>query len=130
MESNESVKQAIINSLTTIASDRLDTDVSDEITFANDDNGDLVITVCGLTKNEGGHIVANVKEYEFAAEVTVTFTVHGTVKATSDIEADDYVEEALASIDVSRVDYNSEMPLEESGWGYSVDADVRNVQEV
>lgn len=130
MESNESVKQAIINSLTTIASDRLDTDVSDEITFANDENGDLVITVCGLTKNEGGHIVANVKEYEFAAEVTVTFTVHGTVKATSDIEADEKAEEILASIDVSDVEFDSDEPLEENGWGYAVDADVRNVREV
>ena len=129
MESNESVKQSIINSLTAIASDRLDVDVSDEIAFGNDENGDLVITVCGLTKNEGGHVVANVKEYEFAAEVTVTFTVHGTVKATSDIEAEEYAAEALANLDVSYVAMDTDTPLEESGWGYTVDVGVTNIRE-
>jgi len=80
--------------LARLLSESLDVDFV-EVDFSEDIDGDLVITLQGVTFEDGSSkFVANEREFEVEAEVTVP--VRFTVKANSEEAASDLAEQILS----------------------------------
>ncbi len=72
----------------------------------NDDEGDLTVTLQGLTLDNALAIVRRERDYLWTGVITVTVAVSGTVTASNEDEANDLAESALrdASIDSIEVE--------------------------
>ena len=106
-----------------------DLDLTD-VLIDDDDDETLTIRIDGYRIDDAGRIVLAEREYEWTGEVTVTFTVHGTVTATSEDEADEKAERVAASVAISGVDFDGDEPLETNGWDYDTSVDVQRVEQV
>lgn len=78
-----------------------------------DDDGECVVVVLqGVTLNDDGDIVPNVREYEYEATITLVVNVSGTVEARDEDEAHDLARYAADELDLrvspSGVDGNVE----------------------
>ncbi len=105
-----------------------DLPLTDGVEFGVDDDGDLFVTLPGLTL-EDGDIVQREREYLWTGVITVSVEVSGTVKASSEDDARDLAEDALrnASIESVEVDgYHGDVYYE----GHDIeDYDLRDVDE-
>jgi hypothetical protein len=99
----KTARQALVDTITAWSA-QYDLPLED-VAYDVDDDNNLAITLQGLTL-KGGDIVPNQREYLWTGTITVSVAVSGTVKASSEDEANDLAESALrdASIDSIEVD--------------------------
>ena len=80
-----------------------DLPLTDRVEFGIDDEGNLFVTLPGLTL-EDGDIVQREREYLWTGVITVSVSVSGTVKASSEDDAHDLAEDALRNASIESVD--------------------------
>jgi hypothetical protein len=100
----KTARQALVDTITAWSVE-YDLPLPEGVGVGIDLDGDLSVSLGGLTL-EDGDIVAKEREYLWTGVVTVSVSVSGTVKASSEDEANDLAERALslASIDSIEVD--------------------------
>ena len=127
-EPEPSVKVAMLNALSDIARRRLGVDLTGEFTVDTDpDNGDLTITMAGLTLNETRtDVVPSEREYEWTGYIYIRVDVSGKVTARDEDEAQELAVEALSGCDLT-IDAYGDVDVDD--WNTD-DSDVYEVSEV
>jgi hypothetical protein len=98
---HRSARQSLADTITAWSVEH-DLPLADNVEFGVDDEGNLFVTLPGLTL-EAGDIVQREREYLWTGTLTVLVQVSGTVKASSEDEAHDLADEALRDASVASI---------------------------
>ena len=109
----KTARQALIDTITAW-SVQYDLPLPTGVDLDNDYDGDLTVTLQGLTLDNVLAIVRRERDYLWTGTITLSVAVSGTVKACSEDEANDLADEALrnTSVEIEADGYDTDVYYE------------------
>jgi hypothetical protein len=109
----KSARRALVDTITAW-SVQYDLRLPEGVDIDNDDDGDLRVTLQGLALDVAHGIVPREREYLWTGSISITVQVSGTVKASTEDEANDLADEALrnTSVEVEADGYDTDVCYE------------------